>query len=174
MFVFFVVAADAFHDSFSKSDLSASSPTSAKARGDRNQAGSRDNPLPIGQTVRNPDWQVTLGTPHEAGAEIAAENQFNDPPKTGMEYWVVPITATYTGDDTGNAAFDIAVKFVGSDNRTYDDAKHSVVQTPLNDVGELCKGGSAQGNVCVAVPAGAEGLWTLTTGFGDPAFFRAG
>ena len=52
---------------------------------------------------------------------IAAENQFNDPPKAGMQYWIVPIAATYKGDDTGNSAFNISVKFVGSDNRTYDD-----------------------------------------------------
>jgi hypothetical protein len=44
--------------------------------------------------------------------------------------------------------------------------------TPLSDVGALYKGGSAQGNVCVAVPAGAEGLWTVSTSFGDPVFFR--
>ncbi|MDT5302423.1 MAG: hypothetical protein QOG79_5665 [Mycobacterium sp.] len=29
--------------------------------------------------------------------------------------------ATYTGDDTGNTAFEVMVKFVGSANRTYDD-----------------------------------------------------
>jgi hypothetical protein len=39
-----------------------------------------------------------------------------------MEYWIVPVSATYAGHATGNAGFDIAVKFVGSDNRTYDDS----------------------------------------------------
>ena len=88
-----------------------------------------------------------------------------------MEYWVVPITATYTGDDTGNTAFNISVKFVGSDNRTYDD-RCGVIPAPLDDVGELYKGGVAEGNVCVAIPAGAEGLWTVSTGFGGkPVFF---
>jgi hypothetical protein len=42
----------------------------------------------------------------------------------------------------------------------------------LDDVGELYKGGVAEGNVCVAIPAGAEGLWTVSTGFdGKPVFF---
>jgi len=88
---------------------------------------------------------VTLGAPHEAGAAIAAENQFNDPRDAGTEYWIVPVTATYTGDKTGNAGFDIAVKFVGSDNRTYDDSC-GVIPDPMNDVGALYKGGAAQGN----------------------------
>jgi len=59
-------------------------------------------------------------------------------------------------------AIDIAVKFVGSDNRAYDDSC-GVIPNPLNEVGALYNGGSAQGNVRVAVPAGAEGLWTVCT-----------
>jgi hypothetical protein len=62
-----------------------------------------------GRDCKHQDWDVTLGVPREAWAEIAAENQFNDPPKAGMEYWIVPVTATYTGDDTGNTSFDITV-----------------------------------------------------------------
>ena len=73
---------------------------------------------------------------------------------------------------TGNAGFDIAVKFAGSDNRTYDDSC-GVIPNALSDVGALYKGGSAQGNICVAVPAGADGLWTVSTSFGDPVFFRS-
>jgi hypothetical protein len=160
--VFFAVVGNAFHDSFDKSDfgksdLSAPSSASAIPNDDANQPGSRGNPFLIGQPVHNPEWQVTLGAPQEAGAAIAAENQFNDPPKPGMEYQIVPVTATYTGEKTGTAGFDIAVKFVGSDNRTYDD-NCGVIPSPLNDVGALYKDGTAQGNVCVAVPAGAEGL----------------
>ena len=173
--VFFTVVADAFDDAFNDSDMSASSPKSSAARDDDGQAeaGTRENPFPIGQPVRNQEWEVTLGAPREAWTQIAAENQFNEPPQAGMEYWLVPVTATYTGDDTGNPSFDINVKFVGSDNRTYDE-RCGVIPTPLDDVGELCKGGVAEGNICVAVPAGADGLWTLSTGFRDPAFFDAG
>jgi hypothetical protein len=174
--VFFAVVSDAFHDAFGKSDFgkfdsSAPLPTSAEPSNVGNQGGSKDNPFPIGQPVSNQEWQVTLGAPHEDWAAIAAENQFNDPPTAGMEYWIVPVTATYTGDKTGNVQFDISVKFVGSDNRTYDDSC-GVIPNPLSDVGALYKGGSAQGNVCVAVPSGADGLWSVSTGFGDPVFFR--
>jgi hypothetical protein len=129
-------------------------------------------PFAIGETVSSKDWQLTVSAPDEAGAQVAAENQFNSPPKAGMEFWIVPVTATYTGDRTGNLAFDISVKFVGSNNRTYNDSC-GVIPDPLSNVGDLYKGGTAQGNVCVAVPAGADGLWTLSTGFGDPAFFKA-
>jgi hypothetical protein len=177
--VFFTVVSDVFKDSFDGSDLSASSPTdgaasSPSANGDDgDQAGSRQNPLPIGQSVSNEDWDVTLGAPREAWTEVRSENEFNDPPASGMEFWIVPVTATYKGEDTGNTGFDIQVKFVGSDNRTYDDYC-GVIPNPLADIGELYKGGEAAGNVCVAVPAGADGLWSVTTGFiTDPVFFES-
>lgn len=178
--VFFTVVSDSFQDAFNDSDLSASSPTpdgstssptSANDGGDGNQPGSRENPFPIGQTVSNEDWDVTLGAPREAWTEVSSENQFNDPPESGMEFWIVPVTATYKGDETGNTTFGISVKFVGSDNRTYSEGC-GVIPTPLSDVGDLYKGGVAAGNTCVAVPAGADGLWTVTTGFiGEPVFF---
>ena len=169
--VFLTVVSDAFEDAFHKPDLSASSPTPSSGSKDDDKPGNRGNPFPIGKTVTNEEWEITLGAPHEAGAEIAAENQFNDPPKSGMEDWIAPVTATYTGEHTGNTASNISVKFVGSDNRTYDD-RCGVIPTPLDDVGELYKGGVAEGNRCVAIPAGAEGLWTVSTGFdGKPVFF---
>jgi hypothetical protein len=174
--VFTVVVGNAFSDAFKKSDLSA--PTAASQADSTSQAssssehGSRENPFPIGNPVESKEWQITLGAPREAGAAIAAENQFNDPPKPGMEFWIVPVTATYTGDKTGNLAIGIRVKFVGSDNVTYDDSC-GVIPDPLSDVGDLYKGGTAKGNVCVAVPAGANGLWSVATLFGDPAFFKA-
>jgi len=174
--VFVVVVGDAFGNAFRKSDLSPSSPTATKGHGGTPQPsikGSRDNPLPIGETVSNQDWQVVLEAPREAWAEIAAANQFNSPPKPGMEYWIVPITATYTGNNTGNPMFGITVKFVGLDNRTYD-GYCGVIPDPVNDVGDLYKGGVARGNKCVAIPAGANGLWTVSTGLGGkPVFFAA-
>ena len=123
--------------------------------------------------MRNQDWEITLGAPRQAWADIAAENQFNEPPEAGTEYWIVPVTATYTGDNTGSALFGIRVNFVGVDNRTYN-GRCGVIPDSLDDVGELYKGGVAQGNKCVAVPAGADGLWAVTIGFvGNPIFFTA-
>jgi hypothetical protein len=178
--VFFTVVSHAFSDAFGKSNFApptAASPNSGssgstEASGSP-EAGSREDPFAIGQPVKSREWQVTLGPPRQTDAEVGAENQFNDPPKAGMEFWIVPVTATYVGEKTGDLTFGISVKFVGSDNRTYDDSC-GVIPNPISDVGELYPGGTAQGNTCVAVPAGAEGLWTLTTGFaGDPVFFKA-
>jgi hypothetical protein len=176
--VFANVVTDAAHDAFGGSNLSSSAPSVSSApttdQGSvDNSAGSRENPFPIGETVGNKDWKVTLGPPREAWSEISAANEFNDPPKAGMEFWIVPVTAVYTGDATGNAGFGVSVKFVGSDNRTYED-RCGVIPNPLSDVGDLYKDGVAKGNTCVVVPAGADGLWTVSTGIlGKPVFFTA-
>jgi hypothetical protein len=173
--VFFAVVADSFSDAFNEPDLSAgpSAPTvGGDSGGDSTpKPGSRENPLPIGQTASNEEWTVVLGQPAESWSLVAAENQFNEPPASGMEFWMVPVRATYTGTATGNP-WEVSVKFVGSDNRTYSDSC-GVIPSPLTDVGELYPGGVAEGNVCVAVPAGADGLWTVSTGFiGQPVFFE--
>lgn len=136
--------------------------------------GTRDNPLPIGEVVTDSGWTVKLGTPREAGAEIAVEDRSKALPEPGMEFWIVPVQATYTGEDPVMPALDIWVDFVGSDNRTYDDDECGDIPDSLIDVGELHTGGVADANTCVAVPAGADGLWALTIAvFSDPVYFIA-
>ncbi|SDC39548.1 hypothetical protein SAMN05216410_1792 [Sanguibacter gelidistatuariae] len=132
--------------------------------------GTRANPFAIGEAVGNEDWSVVLSAPREAGAEVSAENQFNSPPAAGFEFYIVPVSATYTGAETGTAWLDLQVAFVGSDGVTYSDSC-GVIPESLNDVGELYAGGVAAGNACVAVPAGADGLWTVSAGWSDPVFF---
>ena len=174
--VFFAVVADGFHDAFGKSefgksDLSAPSSTSAIRSDKSNQAGSRENPFPIGQSVHNEEWQVTSAPRMRLGLLSRLKTSST----THQSGHGVPGCARHSHlhrRQHRHTAFDIAVKFVGSDNRTYDDSC-GVIPNPLNEVGALYKGGSAQGNVRVAVPAGAEGLWTVCTSFGDPVFFRA-
>lgn len=179
--IFAYIVFDSFRDTFGSTDLKPSpSITGSEASkidpsrensSSSAEPGTRQNPLPIGQTVTNKDWEITLGTPREAGAEVAAENQFNARPETGREFWIVPVTAIYIGDESSSVMFGVRVEFVGSDNRTYNDYC-GVIPDSLNDIGVLYKNGVAKGNVCVAVPAGADGLWTVSTDFGTPVFFN--
>lgn len=146
--------------------------TTASAGTAADAEGTRQNPFVVGEMVANDEWEITLGVPKESWKAIKAENQFNDPAPEGMEFYMVPVEATYIGDETGIAWVDLSVRFVGDDGVTYSDSC-GVLPDNLNDVGELYKGGTATGNTCVTVPQGAEGLWTLTAGWGDPVFFIA-
>lgn len=100
------------------------------------------------------------------------ENQFNDPPDDGMESWMLPITVTYTGVDTGDPFWDLDFGFVGDDGRTYD-GDCGVIPEELWDVGEMYPDAEASANVCLAVPKDAPGLWTAAAAFTDPVFFTA-
>lgn len=88
--VFFAVVGNAFSDASNKPNLTATSAapgaqaTTSTRASSSNEQGSRENPFPIETPVTSPEWQITLGPPQEAGLQIAAENQFNDPPEAGM------------------------------------------------------------------------------------------
>ncbi|GAB2456621.1 DUF4190 domain-containing protein [Xylanimonas ulmi] len=136
------------------------------------EAGTRANPLPAGTTVSTADWQVTVGTPREAWGEISQANPFNQPPADGTQYWIVPLSGTFTGSDPATPWIDLSVAFVGDDSVTYDDTSCGVLPDSLSDIGELYQGAQFSGNACVVVPADAPGLFTLRTGlFDSPVFF---
>lgn len=135
--------------------------------------GARDNPFPTGTAVVLEDYEVRLGEPREAWAEIEERNAYNEPPAAGSEYYIVPVTVGYGGDDEGRPWDDIRVEFVAG--RSYaescglvpDDLMEATWQRPLDP------GGTVRGNVCVAVPAGAEGVWAVREGDGDRVHFVA-
>lgn len=144
--------------------------------------GSRENPGQPGLDVitfsenGEPVWEVTVAAATwDAWDAVRAENQFNDPPREGFQYVLLPVTATYRGADTGLAWIDIDIKFVTADGRTFEKAP---VVTPgaLSDVSELYAGGVAEGNLVFEVPSDAiaDATWAVKYGyFSDPMFFAA-
>jgi hypothetical protein len=131
------------------------------------EVGTRENPAPAGSTIELTDWTVAVGaTNRDAGAAVAAANQFNAPPVEGRAFVLAPVTATYTGAESGTAWVSLGIQFVGNAGNTYgmgSDDYCGVIPTPLSDSGELYAGAAANGNVCVSVPA-AEiegGTWVV-------------
>lgn len=142
--------------------------------------GSQGNPLPAGTMWRAGDWEVTLVsfTP-DANAQIAAANQFNDPPAAGSVYSMVRIRATYRGDGEGHPVFGIDLGYVGSDRRVYsDNSCQAVVPDGLSDQPEVQNGGTVEGNECFELPTGVVGTGLVFiedgTAFGEDtrAWFR--
>lgn len=137
--------------------------------------GTRQNPLPIGETFVGDGWTVTLGTPREAAAEVAAEDPANAAPPPGMEFWIVPVHAIYTydGGTPMHPSIEVEVDFRDGDGRAYRDGC-GVIPDSLLAAGEMHSGDAVDANVCLTVPAGADGLWALTIAiFNDPVFFTA-
>ena len=144
------------------------------------ELGSRENPLPIETSVTLDDgmgskWEVTLGAPSlEANDIIAAENMFNEGPPEGFQFALLPVSATYLGEETGMAAWDLDFAFVSAAGTTHKPFDVSVViPDDLGSLNELYNGGVAEGNIAIAIPSEAanQGTWRIGTSWGDAAAF---
>lgn len=143
--------------------------------------GSREHPFPAGATLAGTDGagteeiSVLLGAANwDAGAVIAAENQFNDPAPAGSVYVLLPVTITnLASEDAVVPWLAVDIAYVAPDGRSFDQAS-VVIPSELYDVGDLFVGGVGTGNMAFAVPTDAlGGLWAVSYGWSDPAFVVA-
>lgn len=137
-------------------------------------AGTREDPLPLGTPIEGGDWVVTVNevTPDATDAVMAA-NQFNDAPAEGTQYLLADVTVEYTGDESEMIMLGTGFAFVTATGETIDTGDAFVVgPDELDTAQELYNGGTAQGNVVLQVPEGADGLLRVTTGMfgGEKAF----
>ena len=95
--------------------------------------------------------KVVSSTP-DATAAVLAENQFNDPPKAGEQFFIARVTATYIG--SGSDTFDgtFRLRAVGASAVSYATFENScgVIPDRISDA-EVFTGGTITGNVCWAV-----------------------
>lgn len=127
-------------------------------------AGSRENPHPAGTTADLGDWQVSIDTTAPDGTAVIAEaSEFNPAPQDGNEYVVAPVSATFSGDDTGTAWLDLSVEFVSAGGNTYD-GFCGLLTDGLMEQGEQFPGATVDANVCAEVPADQVdgGVWRVT------------
>lgn len=139
-------------------------------------AGTREDPLPLGTPIEGGDWVVTVNevTPDATDA-VMAGNQFNDAPAEGTQYLLADVTVEYTGDESEMIMLGTGFAFVTATGETIDTGDAFVVgPDELDTAQELYNGGTAQGNVVLQVPEGADGLLRVTTGmFGGEKTFVA-
>lgn len=131
-------------------------PSEAPARDGRASSepeseNSRDNPVPIGEEERVGDYEVmVLSVTPNADDIVAAENQFNEPPAPGNQFFLVQVAVTYLGTETGTPWVDLDFQAVGDSNASYTTYNDTcgVIPSPGYEVAELFEGGSAEFNVC--------------------------
>jgi hypothetical protein len=96
------------------------------------------------------DWKVrVVSTIPDATALVMAENQFNDPPAPGKQFFIVRVRATYVG--TGADSFDgtFRLRAVGPSAVSYNafDDTCGVIPEEISD-SDVFPGGTIEGNVC--------------------------
>lgn len=135
---------------------------------DANQpVGSRGNPVPLGQAIRVGDWTVQVaGVTPDATQLVLQENQFNDPPQPGEQFFLVDLSVRFdgTGEETGNASWDLIFKVVGAKAVAYGGSESGcgVVPNAMWDQPEVFAGGVVVGQECWSVPADEVGSLVLT------------
>ncbi|HEX9644987.1 MAG TPA: hypothetical protein VGC11_13430 [Acidimicrobiia bacterium] len=136
----------------SATSSTADAPTTTASAG--SDVGTRENPVASGTPAQvGEDWIVTVvsATP-DATAAILAENQFNDPPAEGDQFFLVSLEAVYVGDTSGTFWLETTLKALGISNVAYEfDAICGVIPNAMSDVGETFPGGTAAGTECWAV-----------------------
>ena len=165
------------------SDDASDDATDDAAGGSGDEVGTRANPAPLGTIVELSDdsglqYRIALGASNlSADALVAAENQFNEVAPEGMQFAMVPVTATYMGTETGSPYYDITIEFVSAAGTTHTTFDSFVVEPApsLSDINELYSDGTGTGNVVVLIPTAdaAQGTWAVSSLLALEKFFYA-
>ena len=112
----------------------------------------RENPLPLntGADFSN-GWRITVlsATPN-ANSQVAAENQFNDPPKAGHQFFMARVAVTRIGAESESFWLEGTLRTVGGSAVAYTDHSNScgVIPDELPELQEVFSGGTIVGNLC--------------------------
>jgi len=104
----------------------------------------------IGDPVLAGDWELSvLSVTPDATDAVMAENQFNDPPQPGNQFYVVELSATYVGNRSEAFALGPSITAVGNSAVAYGyNATCGVIPDPIDEFSDVFPGGTVFGNVC--------------------------
>lgn len=180
--VFMSVVATAFDDAFGGGESTATIPEDAAeavveedSEAVDAEAGTRDNPYPIGTTIEQGDWAVTINSVNlNATDELLVENLFNEAPADGTVYMMTNLTATYNGDNPDGEMPWVTVNYVTVDGNTIDGLESFVVAPDEFDgLSELYNGASVTGNKALLIPAdtAADGVLAVSPTMAGAKFY---
>lgn len=143
-----------------RDEAAPSAPTQPATPQSDASAGTRDNPIPKGDTGTVGDYSVSVvEVIPDAAAQIVAANTVNEPPAEGQQFYMVTVEVTYNGNATGNPAIDLRFRAVGNSGVAYTTFDNRCGTVPNEQVAanELFPGGKTQFNVCWSIAAGDAG-----------------
>jgi hypothetical protein len=120
---------------------------------------SRDKPIPVGSTGESDVFQITvLETIPNATDIVLEENQFNDPPEAGYQFFIARVSVTSIGDEAADPSFELNFQSVGESAVGYStfDPGCGVYPEDQYSAGELFPGGTVEFNVCWMVESSDE------------------
>jgi hypothetical protein len=177
--VFFAVVAVSFDEAFSEGSTVVEETSSdedtaageAPAESSDSEAGTRENPVPLGTSISNESWSVVVNSLNTDGnATVAAGNMFNEPAPAGSHFEIVNYTATYTGAESAYAA-EVTVDLVTSAGNVVDSFTTLAALPDAIGMDELFTGASTTGSTAFVVPDGETVVIRVQPGFfGEEVF----
>lgn len=114
----------------------------------------RDSPVAVGETAPVGDYEVTvISVTPDATDVVLAENQFNEPPAPGKQFFMARVSVTYNGSESGFPAAELNFQAVGDSNAGYATYTDTCGVIPEDSIfiTDLFEGGTAEFNVCWAI-----------------------
>lgn len=122
--------------------------------------GTRENPIPMGTSVNLGDgWVITvLSVTTDAIGQILQENQFNDRPTAGNQFFMARVRASYDGAGSDTFGGSYRLRAVGPSGIGYSTFENSagVIPNPLPG-SEVFSGGSIEGNIAWQIKSSDAG-----------------
>ncbi|UFN43363.1 DUF4190 domain-containing protein [Nocardioides okcheonensis] len=151
----FVSAVDeAVKESTKTSVDTSSSGKGSKASGssaDTEIGTSRDNPAPLGSSIKGDNWSVRINSVKQVGQDSMGQS-----PAAGMTLISINLTATYEGKDAQGETAWATVKFVSPDGTTIDSTGGSsmfIADNEFDSLQTVYEGASVKGDQLLEVPA---------------------
>lgn len=123
------------------------------AGGPPEAAGTREDPIPLGtEADAGGGWRVTvLGSVPDGTEEVLAENPFNEAPEDGSRFFLIRVSASFTGTGSASILGGLGFQAVGDTAVAYDSLAGCGVLPDALPTTEVFAGGTIEGNICFAV-----------------------
>ena len=121
---------------------------------DDGDTGSFGNPVPLGDEADiGGDWTVTVvDVVPDASDQVMAENQFNDPPAEGRQFFLVTVALTNNSDEPASPLSVVGFSAVGESAVSYESFEDSCGVVPGElSISEVFPGGTTEGAICWSV-----------------------
>lgn len=131
--------------------------------------GTRENPTPLGTPVQIGKWVITVLSTVPNGTDLVlAENQFNDLPADGRQFFIVRVRAEYKGSDSDTLPYSVSFSAVGASGVAYQGFEDycGVIPDEISS-SEVFAGAVIEGNVCWSVKSDDADSLVM---FGDELF----
>lgn len=140
-----------------------SSPDTTPATTPTGIGGTREDPVPVGQVADiGGDWRLqVLDVIPDASEQMAAADEFYDPPPAGSTYMLVRIALGYFGTEDPKIGFEPDIDVFGAAGVTLDDFCLATVPDEVDFFNYLFSGGVVVGNVCFVAPVAEAGTFQL-------------